>query len=375
MLEILDSKLRIGISATVLSSRPADKSLDGIGVYTQSLIDEFHRSGIYPAEYTFPAVGTAKPYIDLPNSFRAMALKAFMPIKTPISLPLDVFHVTDYRGFSASCPVVATLYDAIPFIDSSMANSHFRAMKNFILKRSAQYANQIIAISNFSTKELVEHYKVPESKISVVYCGVDQDWLMPPNKGRVEEILKKCKLKRGYFLTVGTLQPRKNISRLIESHDQLSPALRKERPLVVVGKRGWNCEALVKKLLQKIAKGEAYWFSNISSREDLKCIYAGAEAFLFPSLYEGFGLPVLEAFAMGLPVLTSNTTSLPEVSLGIGLEIDPLNINEMAEGMKYLLNLPERAFIVAAGRKRAQELSWGRCAEQTLDVYRKAIAS
>jgi len=78
---------------------------------------------------------------------------------------------------------------------------------------------------------------------------------------------------------------------------------------------------------------------------------------------------------MGLPVLTSNTTSLPEVSLGIGLEIDPLNINEMAEGMKYLLNLPERAFIVAAGRKRAQELSWGRCAEQTLDVYRKAIAS
>jgi len=370
MLEILDSKLRIGISATVLSSRPADKSLDGIGVYTQSLIDEFHRSGIYPAEYTFPAVGTAKPYIDLPNSFRAMALKAFMPIKTPISLPLDVFHVTDYRGFSASCPVVATLYDAIPFIDSSMANSHFRAMKNFILKRSAQYANQIIAISNFSTKELVEHYKVPESKISVVYCGVDQDWLMPPNKGRVEEILKKCKLKRGYFLTVGTLQPRKNISRLIESHDQLSPALRKERPLVVVGKRGWNCEALVKKLLQKIAKGEAYWFSNISSREDLKCIYARSEA---------YGVVLLEAMAMGKPIVA---TDIPGSGVAWVNQHDITGLNARCNDSKslaYALNtiLSDDALadrMGAAGLLRFEkEFRVSAMIEKTVELYEKLI--
>jgi alpha-1,3-rhamnosyl/mannosyltransferase len=289
-------------------------------------------------------------------------------------MPVDVFHVTNYGSVPMDCAVVTTLFDAIPFVDPAMANPRLRQLKNFILRRSAEHADHVIAISNYAIPELVEHYRVPESKITVVYCGVDNDWIdHQPTQDRVDEVLTHHQLERGYFLTVGTLQPRKNVERLLEAHSRLPE--RKERPLVVVGKRGWNCEALVAKLEEKIALGEARWLSDVTSRDDLKCLYAGAEAFLFPSLFEGFGLPILEAFAMGLPVLTSNTTSLPEVSQGIGIEIDPLNLDQMVEGMQQLLNLRDREARIQAGRARAMDLTWNRCALETLEVYRKVLAA
>lgn len=370
---ILNANMNVGISTTVLDRNSLNKPLDGIGVYTQSLIKEYEKLGVSLLKYAFPPVTEKNSCHELPHTFRHMSLLGLVPSSKPIDIPADVFHVTDYRSFRMSCPVVTTLYDAIPFIDPTMANSSFRRLKNLVLRRSAHYADHIIAISNFSTKELIEHYRIPESKISVVYCGVDGDWLEAPSPIKVQEVLDRYNLSKGYFLTVGTLQPRKNISRLLRAHNLLSPSVRKGHPILVVGRRGWNCEGLVSELMEKMQKGEAHWLSDVNSREDLKCLYVGAEAFVFPSLYEGFGLPVLEAFAIGVPVLTSNTTSLPEVSNGIALEIDPTNINEISDGLVELLKLRDRDARIAEGRSRAQELSWESCAQQTLDVYRKTI--
>lgn len=369
-----NSGLRIGLSASILNVDGMGRPLDGMGVYTQSLFNEFVKRGVVVERYTYPSAIKNDQYKEFPASFEMLALKDMLRFVNPLKMSVDVFHVTDYKAVRMTCPVVTTLYDAIPFVDPGMASSRLRVLKNFVLRSSAGCADHVIAISNYSIKELVEHYKVPESKISVVYCGVDDSWLdTKPTTEQVDHILRRHGLERGYFLTVGTLQPRKNVLRLLQAHSRLAAPVRKAHPLVVVGKRGWNCDELVAQLEEKVSHGEAFWLQHLDSREDLKCIYAGAEAFLFPSLYEGFGLPVLEAFAMGLPVLTSNTTSLPEVSNGIGLEVDPLNIDEMADGMLQLLNLPDRAFRIEAGKARARELSWSRCAEETLNVYRKVL--
>jgi len=367
--------LRVGVSATVLDRASENTPLDGIGIYTQSLFREYQDFDFCTQGYVFPPVKNHSLYYSFPSSFRSFALKGILPFNKSLKLPIDIFHVTDYMSIPMTCPVITTLYDAIPFIDPRMANSRLRALKNFILRRSAEYADHVIAISNYSVKELVEYYRISESKISVVYCGVEEDWITnQPTKERIEEVLKSYSLQRGYFLNVGTLQPRKNLERLIKAHNCLPVNKRKEHPLVVVGKYGWSCDLIVAQLKEKITCGEAYWLPNVGSREELKCLYAGSEAFIFPSLYEGFGLPVLEAFAVGVPVLTSNTTSLPEISKGIALEIDPLNINEMAEAIKYMLDLPDREERVTAGKKRAKELSWRHCGEETEKVYRKVLS-
>lgn len=369
-MKITNPDIRIGVSATILNR---NDTLDGIGVYTDSLLREYHKMGLIPKAYTFPPV--KKPgYESLPAGFKSIAVRSLLPFSVAKSMPLDVFHVTDYRSFPMSCPVVTTLFDAIPFVDPEMTNTHLRGLKNWMLKRSAQYADRVIAISNYSVAELIEHYEIPPEKISVVYCGVDEDWLSTPPESLVNQVLKRRDLERGYFLNVGTIQPRKNLGRVLEAHERLPEAMRKDFPLVVVGHAGWKCQEIIKALQAKIEKGEALWFNDVCSREELMCLFAAAGAFVFPSLYEGFGLPVLEAFAVGTPVITSNTTSLPEVSMGIGLEIDPTNVDELVDAMRHVHELPDLDNRIAAGKKRAEQLSWRYCAEETLKVYDKTIS-
>jgi alpha-1,3-rhamnosyl/mannosyltransferase len=254
-----------------------------------------------------------------------------------------------------------------------MANPRFRRFKNFVLRRAAGFADHVIAISRYSVAELVEHFKVPESRISVVYCGVGSEWLSPLPEADWHETLVRRGLRPGYYLFVGILQPRKNLERVLQAHDALSAELRRERPLVVVGKAGWRCEALLEKLMTKVASGEAYWLNDVHGITELRHLYAGAGVFVFPSLYEGFGLPVLEAFASGVPVVTSNTTSLPEVSAGAGFEVDPASVEEIAFAMQRALLDDERAWRIPAGRRRAAEMTWDACIEGTLSVYRQVL--
>jgi alpha-1,3-rhamnosyl/mannosyltransferase len=180
-------------------------------------------------------------------------------------------------------------------------------------------------------------------------------------------------LRPGYYLFVGILQPRKNLERVLQAHDTLPAELRRERPLVVVGKAGWRCEALLEKLMVKVASGEAYWLNDVHGITELRHLYAGAGVFVFPSLYEGFGLPVLEAFASGVPVVTSNTTSLPEVSAGVGFEVDPASVEEISFAMERALLDDERAWRIPAGRQRAAGMGWDACVEGTLSVYRRVL--
>lgn len=355
--------------------------LDGIGVYTSALMRYLPRQGCAVLPYSWPrmrgnsgAISIGQP---MPQSFEAASL---VDLATPgahrVHMPADLFHVTDYRIVRMDCPVVATLHDALPIKYPEWCNPRLRSVKNWLQRKATAKADHVIALSWFAIDELVECFGVNPNRVSVVYCGVDDEWLAPPDEAAVAATLARHGLKPGYFLTVGTLQPRKNVERLLDAYLMLPKALRDERALVVVGARGWRCETLVARLESARAAGEnIVWLDKLTDAQDLRHLYLGAGVFAFPSLYEGFGIPIVEAFASRVPVVASNASSLPEVTQGAALDVDPLNAGELAEALQTLAtDGVERARCIAAGRARAEQLTWHDTARQTADVYRAVLS-
>ncbi|MBY0557091.1 MAG: glycosyltransferase family 4 protein, partial [Burkholderiaceae bacterium] len=172
-----------------------------------------------------------------------------------------------------------------------------------------------------------------------------------------------------------TLQPRKNVGRLLEAYLALPPVLRSARQLVIVGAPGWRSAELVAQLKAAQQRGEnVVWLDQLTDDAQLQQLYASAGAFIFPSLHEGFGLPLLEAFASGVPVACSGTSSLPEVAHGAALEFDPLSVPEISAAMTTLVrDDATRQRCIAAGRRRALELTWEVAARRSVAVYQQVL--
>lgn len=221
-------------------------------------------------------------------------------------------------------------------------------------------AARVLADSEATKRDLIARYGARPDRVTVAYPGLDPSVSRVDDPAEIARVKAKYGLEGAYLLYLGTLQPRKNLSRLIAAYRQSACAW----PLVLAGKRGWYYEQLIKEA------GNGVRFIGYVDAADKAALLSGATAFAFPSLYEGLGFPVLEAMACGAPVLCSNTSSLPEVAGDAALQVDPLSVDEIASGLRRItLDADLRRTLIARGWQQAQRFTWSACADVALKVF------
>lgn len=374
--------MRVGFGVTVLSRCLRAGGVDGIGSYVKELHKALLQRGdmdIAPVSFgtAIPdslggnGRGEVMPRFDV-SALMAVATGRRFAGTARFADTMDVFHATDHLiPRLDKVPVVATLMDAIPLSHPEWVPSRFGAAKYALWKRTARWAEAIITISAFSKHEIANHFRICPTRISVVPLGVDERWFQPVSPGQSREVKQRLNLPARFFLFVGTLQPRKNVGRLIEAYRALPKAIRDEVPLIVVGRAGWQCQDVVDALSAQGHERSVRWLDYLSD-DDLLAVIQHATAMVFPSLCEGFGLPVLEAFAAGVPVITSRTSALPEVAGDAALLVDPLDPSTISSAMIQVLEDDGLAEAMRLkGRLRAREYTWSRTAAMTVDVYRR----
>lgn len=232
-------------------------------------------------------------------------------------------------------------------------------------------ADRIAAISGFTRDELVDIYGVSRERIRVTHIGTGPEFRVRPASEVAEALAALGVHYRQFVLSVATLEPRKNLIRTIEAHRALPDRLRREFPLVLVGASGWKNAELERHIRDGEERREIIRCGYLS-REMVIHLFSAAAVFAYVSLYEGFGIPMVEAFASGVPVLASNVSSLPEVSCGAALEVDPYSVDAIRDGMLRLLEDPAlRADLVRRGLARASAFDLDHCAEQVMSMYRE----
>jgi glycosyltransferase involved in cell wall biosynthesis len=266
-------------------------------------------------------------------------------------------------------PVVVTMHDVLvlsaPELFSAPIRANFRALAGPLARRAAV----VLTGSQASARDIAEHLRVPEERILVTPYGVEPRFRPdPPAPG----LLARLGIDRPYVACVGTLEPRKNLVTALRAFARVGERHGDEVALVVVGGRGWRNEAFEEELRR--VRSEVI-LTGFLSDGDLVGVMAGARCFLYPSLHEGYGFPPLEAMACGTPVVTSATSSLPEVVGDAGLLVDPRDVEAVAAGVERLLGDDAlHASLRASGLRRAASYTWERCAAETARAYRIAVA-
>ena len=373
--------MEVGFGSTVLARGLRGGGIDGIGSYTRELGSALIAAKL--ARLTPVSFGAPIPAGLLPGAAPGVVLRRYAPMagvsaSLPVAFPgtrglaraIDLYHSTDHRvPRLRGVPVLATVMDAIPLSHPQWIDQRWRGLKAWLWRRSTQWADHIVTISEYSRREIVEHFGVCESDVTVIPLGVGERHFEPVSPEVRARVRERYGLPPQYFLFVGTLQPRKNLERVLEAHRRLPGAVRREFPLVLVGRAGWNCQALVEELNAEGATGAVRWLQYLPDTE-VQALMQGGRALVFPSLCEGFGLPVVEAFAAGLPVITSSTTALPEVAGDAALLVDPEDTDAIAQSMQRLAEDTElAASLRERGRERVRQYRWDTCARMTAEVY------
>jgi glycosyltransferase involved in cell wall biosynthesis len=292
--------------------------------------------------------------------------------------PVDVFHAGNFFfPTSTRTPIVATLHDLTPvlFPDLHVWPNRIRHWRQ--MRWLATHAQRIISDSHATAVDFRRCFG-GVTPIDVIHLGVGQDVSRddPEHPGRLAKLRDQIGLGSApYVLSVGTIEPRKNGQRLVQAFDRLAAEGMHDAHLVFAGRRGWHSEPIYAAARQA-ARANRIHFADHLPVDDLAALYRGATAFAYPSLYEGFGLPVLEAMSAGVPVLTSRVSSLPEVVGDAALLVDPLEVDAIAAGLQRLLQEEElRLRLSTAGRARSAQFTWSEAARRTLETYRRAIDS
>lgn len=295
-----------------------------------------------------------------------------------LALELDVLH--DPCGIApfivprsmGEYARVTTVHDAIPLVYPRTQPLLTRAVFHTLVRASGRTADIILTMSEASRRDLVRTLHLPMEKIRVTPLAADQT---QPSESveMLEEVRSRFGVDGSYFLYVGALHPRKNLSRVLQAFTRVQASAPGAR-LVIAGPPSWGATDVLREVLTR--SGDGVVFTGYVSDADLRALYQGALALVFPSIYEGFGLPALEAMALGTPVITSNVSSLPEVVGDAALLVDPLSINEIANAMQRLLeDVQLREEMVQRGLSRSRLFSWDETAKSTLRAYQSALAN
>lgn len=231
---------------------------------------------------------------------------------------------------------------------------------------SIKVADHIVAISEFTKKDIINNYQISENKISVIYPGFDEDIFKPKLNNKIgKKVLQKYNIKNKYILFLGALKPSKNLERLVESF-----ALLKNRKLnlVIAGKKGWLYQSIFEKV-DKLKLQDRVIFTDFILDNEIPYLMSNSEVFVYPSLYEGFGMPVVEAMACGVPVVVSNRGSLPEVVDNAGIIVNPENVGEIVVGINKALR--DKSMYVKRGLERARHFNWDESAKKIIKILEK----
>jgi glycosyltransferase involved in cell wall biosynthesis len=289
---------------------------------------------------------------------------------------LDLFHATHYVLPPLRSRAVVTIHDIIhllypQFLPSRAALVYARVM----IRRALRRADRIITVSYNSKRDLVDYFGIVPARVDVIYNGVSPQFRPDVPEEERTRVAAKCGLRRPYLLFLGGEKPHKNMQNVVRAFGE-ARRIRPDLPhvLALAGPMPRN-SARIDALIAALDLAAAIARPGLVDEEDLPGLLAGADALLYPTLYEGFGLPVVEAMACGTPVLTSSTSALQEIAGGYAYLVDPLDVDAIARGIIALATDPKvRADFVELGRKRALDFSWDKAAERTLEVYEEALA-
>lgn len=276
---------------------------------------------------------------------------------------VDVFHSSDWTQPKISSPKtkkVTTIHDMVPYIFSSSLPKKIVNNQKKRLNLVKKEVDLVIADSQTTKEDIIKFLEIPESQIKTVYLAADPDFKNQDIE-KVNETLEKYKIKKPYVLSVATQEPRKNIQKLIDVFSEIQQR-RPELHLVLTGKYGWG---------PGFHAGENVIWTDYVPKEDLMCLYSGCRVFVYPSLYEGFGLPVLEAMACGAPVITSNNSSMAEVARDAAILVDPRSTSQLTRAIEMVidLNMENYQKMAKASLERSRSYSWTKTARETLNIY------
>ncbi|HEX2254220.1 MAG TPA: glycosyltransferase family 1 protein [Thermoanaerobaculia bacterium] len=291
---------------------------------------------------------------------------------------VDLYHSTHYvLPALVPCPVVATIHDIIhllypEFLPSKLAFFYAQRM----IRRTLARGDRIVAVSRNTKEDLMQYFDVDGAKIQVIYNGVDDVFRRRLGGEEVDRWLRDLGVPRPYVLFVGNpSKPHKNLDRVVQAYARAKKLHGFEAKLVCVGDRR-KAEFKIRSRAEQLGVGDDVVLLGHVVDEALPAIYQGAGLFLYPTLYEGFGLPVIEAMASGVPVITSRSSALREIAEGYAHLVDPLDVEGMADAIGQLMADPDhRTGLAKLGLRRAETFQWRRTAERTLEIYQSTIAA
>jgi glycosyltransferase involved in cell wall biosynthesis len=282
----------------------------------------------------------------------------------------DIYH---FFGFiipqKMKGKTITTIHDmSYKLYPETLSKANYTILRKRLV-RSCNDADIIVAVSENGKKEITEHINISSEKIHVVYNAVDHAVFFPRQHDEAKKLLSaKYNIDGKYLLCLGTLEPRKNITSLIKAY-KIFIDKNKEVKLVIAGQKGWKYDEIYR-MVNELKLTDSVIFTGYVKDEDIPALYSAAEVFVFPSLYEGFGIPPLEAMACGTPVITSNTSSLPEVVGDAGILTDPHSIENLAHEMDRLVNDDSlKKYLSDKGIIQASKFSWQDSARKVLEIY------